>query len=94
MRNTWIEVSVDGRENDVETGPRSSDGGSTVLIHQNVLGESEQILRACTITDEGKITTYINVWGETMRYVSYRSEKSRTYHLNKDPENFEEGLIK
>ena len=34
VRNFWITVEVDGRQHNVETGPRAKDGGFIVRVYQ------------------------------------------------------------
>ena len=47
IRNFWISANIDGRETDLEGGPRAKDGGMEVTINQRKNGT---ISTALTIT--------------------------------------------
>ena len=44
MRNHWINVSVDGRKNDIEAGPKAKSGEMKITLAQRVEGVSVEVL--------------------------------------------------
>jgi hypothetical protein len=58
VRNFWVELEVDGKQNDVASGPRNSNGGIVVRIKQRNYGaiETAAVIRGIAIPqDDGKI---------------------------------------
>jgi hypothetical protein len=45
VRNFWIDLQVDGRQSDIMTGPRRSDGGFDMYVYIRNRGAVEQLLR-------------------------------------------------
>lgn len=46
VRNFWIDLSVDGRSERVETGPRAKDGGFSLAV---LMRDDGDIIRALTV---------------------------------------------
>lgn len=59
VRNFWIELSVDGSATRVETGPRSKDGGFSLVV---------------LMRDDGGIVRALEVNGRTLSDGSLRLE--------------------
>lgn len=62
VRNFWLELSVDGSQKTIATGPRNKDGGFTLTILQRDKGD---IVRAMEVwgrvSSEGKIVLSANL---------------------------------
>jgi hypothetical protein len=55
VRPSWIEVQVDGRENDIATGPRARDGSLSAKLYLRVNGEVTHVLDVyCLATSDKK----------------------------------------
>lgn len=56
VRNFWIELSVDGKQERVETGPRSKDGGFSLTILQRDRGSIVMAMRVGgRVTSDGRL---------------------------------------
>lgn len=60
VRNFWIDVRVDGRETKLAGGPRSKDGGATVMIYQREIGGIRTAFQIkCKATPSGNLITSV-----------------------------------
>jgi len=50
VRNFWVDAQVDGRQEDLGSGPRAKDGGMTLQVYQR---------------DDGGIVKALSIWGTT-----------------------------
>lgn len=78
MRNVWAEIQVDGRQNDIATGPKSKDGGMTINLAQNDNGESEDLLSIRSYANsEYDVSTRVYFKGQLMlRHTTNRYTES------------------
>lgn len=63
VRNFWIDLNVDGVQNDVGTGPRKADGGFTQTVkirEQGSISDTEVKLRGY-VNREGKLCLAVSV---------------------------------
>lgn len=62
VRNFWVDLSVDGRQNDVGTGPRSKDGGMLARFFIRDDGEVKAAItvRCDVMGDKLTLTVYDN----------------------------------
>jgi hypothetical protein len=62
VRPSWIEVSVDGRENDIATGPRARDGSLSAKFYLRVNGSVTHVLDVDCIASRDKKTVTLQVY--------------------------------
>jgi hypothetical protein len=61
VRNSWVDLSVDGRANDIGTGPRSSDGGMVAYFKVRDKGRVvNSVTVDCVACSDG--TLYLRVF--------------------------------
>lgn len=55
VRNFWINVSVDGKKNDIATGPRSKNGGMQINLFLRQNGQSKKAITILCTEDSGQL---------------------------------------
>ena len=61
IRPSWIEINVDGRANDIATGPRARDGNMSAVIYLRINGEIVRALDIGCIASRDKTTVSMQV---------------------------------
>lgn len=64
VRPSWIDVSVDGRANDIGTGPRSRDGNMDATVYVREDGSIHRALNIEAIASADKKTVLLRVVAE------------------------------
>ncbi len=60
VRNSWVTLEVDGRERNIETGPRTKDGGMTAQFYVRNSGTVTKSVSVSTFADEdGTLSLYV-----------------------------------
>ena len=60
VRNFWIEVDVDGRQEKIAAGPKGKDGGMEIQLHQRDYGGVSHVLSIwCHSNRDGLLVTEI-----------------------------------
>jgi len=76
VRNFWLELSVDGSKSNVETGPRSKDGGFSLTILQRSEGG---IVRALEVsgyaTEDGRVLLSARTPGSDAPPLSFETKR-------------------
>lgn len=75
VRNFWLQLSVDGRETKVETGPQSKDGGFDLEILMRNRGEIERPIRVMGIAREDGSLELLVLDRKTNKKIEIRTER-------------------
>ena len=60
VRNFWIEVEVDGKQEKIATGPMSKDGGMNIQLFQREAGGVTEVLTIfCRCNEHGMLSTEV-----------------------------------
>jgi hypothetical protein len=62
VRPSWIDVSVDGRDTNIATGPRSRDGSMSAKFYLRVNGSVTHVLDVDCIASRDKKTVQLQVY--------------------------------
>jgi hypothetical protein len=62
VRPSWIDVSVDGRDTNIATGPRSRDGSMSAKFYLRVNGSVTHVLDVDCIASRDKKTVTLQVY--------------------------------
>jgi hypothetical protein len=62
VRNFWVEVSVDGKQEKVATGPRNKEGGIyiTVLMRENGDISDKKLIIEGSVTSAGELVLLVD----------------------------------
>lgn len=63
LRNFWVEAKIDGRETELEGGPRAKDGGMSVTILQRHNGSKMTAVKVNCWENNGDLFTRVEIGG-------------------------------
>ena len=72
LRNFWAVVKVDGKQEELASGPRSKEGGLTFKLYQRKDGEKVNPVKIRCWADGEKLHTVVEVDGQSYSYVTNR----------------------
>lgn len=63
LRNFWVTADIQGRETDLEGGPRSKDGGMTVTVLQRKDGAKVEAVKVNCWERNGELYSRVQING-------------------------------
>ena len=73
LRNFWANVKVDGYKTECGGGPRSKDGGMSIVVYQRKDGEKKTAVKVSCRAVNGVLTTEVEIDGKVVgKYVTER----------------------
>lgn len=67
VRNWWLEADIDGRKTKLSGGPRSKDGGFSLILYQRDKGEIRKVLGIGGMVDKNG-DLVLNIGGIANKY--------------------------
>lgn len=63
LRNFWVSARIDGRETELEGGPRAKDGGMSITVLQRDNGSKTKAVQVNCWEADGKLYTRVEING-------------------------------